>query len=186
MRQKNRIVSAFPAFVDVTQFRLTLSAIGSRSAFYAIPVYLLGSVWAAAAAQAALVSGVLDVFVRAVGWRHRMAFIGLVVVLTLTTALPFFAAFIMPDIFTGLSIIAAGLLLFFFDRLSTFARWALAAVIAYAMGAHNSNALLGALLCGTVAGGHGYPRTPCAGSGAGLVDECLLAVGHVQAEAGHE
>lgn len=135
-------VSAFPAIVDVTQFRLTLSAIGSRSAFYAIPVYLLGSVWAVAAAQAALVSGVLDLFVRAVGWRHRMAFIGLVVVLTLTTALPFFAAFIMPDIFTGLSIIAAGLLLLFFDRLSTFARWALAAVIAYAMGAHNSNALL--------------------------------------------
>ncbi len=32
---------------------------------------------------------------------------------------PFFAAFIMPDIFTGLSIVAAGLLLLFFDRLPT-------------------------------------------------------------------
>ena len=135
-------VSALPAIVDVTQFRLTLSAIGSRSVFYAVPVYFLGSLWATAAAQAALVSGVLDLLVRAVGWRHRMAFMGLVVFLTLTTTLPFFAAFIMPDIFTGLSIIAAGLLLFFFDRLPVFPRWILAALIAYAMGAHNSNALL--------------------------------------------
>src|SRR5262245_57422500 len=106
----SKVVSAPPAIVDETQFRLTLSTVGSRSAFYAVPIGALRSLWLAAGVQALLVSGILWVSVHAFGWRHhRLAFVGTVMALTVATTLPFFAAFLMPNLFTGLAALAAGL-----------------------------------------------------------------------------
>src|SRR6476646_1931414 len=128
----SEVVSALPAVVDETQFRLTLSAIGSRSAFYAVPVALLRWVWLAAAAQALLASACLEVLTRAAGLRHT-AFLAIVAALTAATTLPFFTAFIMPDVFTALAIVAAGTLFFFPYALSRTATWSLSALIAYAV-----------------------------------------------------
>ena len=137
----SEVVSALPAVVDETQFRLTLSAIGSRSAFYAVPVALLRWVWLAAAAQALVVSACLEVLTRAAGLR-RPAFLAIMAALTAATTLPFFTAFIMPDVFTALAIVAAGTLFFFPHALSRIATWSLSALIAYAVTAHTSNLLV--------------------------------------------
>jgi hypothetical protein len=119
-----------------------LSAIASRSVFYAVPVYFLGSLWATAAAQAALVSG----RPRSARSCRRLApsdgVHGPRGFPDTDNHASLLCGVHHADIFTGLSIIAAGLLLFFFDRLPVFPRWILAALIAYAMGAHNSNGLL--------------------------------------------
>jgi hypothetical protein len=136
-------VSGPPAIVDETQFRLTLSAVGARSAFYAVPLYALQSLWLAAAVQTLVVSWTLWVAIRAFGWPHqRIAFVGTVVALTGATTLPFFSAFLMPDIFTALAALAAGLLLFFPERTSVCGRWGLAVLIANAVTVHTSNVAL--------------------------------------------
>ena len=138
----SKVVLGLPATVDETQFRLTLSTIGSRSAFYAVPLYVLvlRSLWVAAGVQTLLVSWTLWLAVRAFGWRHHgLAFVGTAVTLTACTTLPFASAFLMPDIFAGLAVLAAGLLLFFPDRLSVSGRWGLSVLIAYAVVAHTSN-----------------------------------------------
>jgi hypothetical protein len=139
----SKVVSGLPATVDETQFRLTLSTVGSRSAFYAVPLYALRSLWVAAGVQTLLVSWTLWLAVHAFGWRpHGLAFVGTAVALMAGTTLPFASAFLMPDIFAGLAALAAGLLLFFPDRLSVSGRWGLSVLIAYAVVAHTSNVAL--------------------------------------------
>jgi hypothetical protein len=120
-----------------------LSAVGARSAFYAVPLYLLRRLWLAAAVQTLLTSWTLWVAVRAFRWRQdRLAFLGTVVALTAATSLPFFSTFMMPDIFAGLAALAAGLLLFFSDRLPASNRWGLLVLMTYAVVAHTSNIAL--------------------------------------------
>jgi hypothetical protein len=136
----SKAVSGPPAIVDETLFRLTLSTVGSRSAFYGVPLYGLRSLWLAAGVQAMLVSWTLWMVARTFGWQqYRWAFFGTVLVLTVGTSLPFFTTFIMPDVFTGLATLAAGLLLFFPNQLPRSARWGLPVLITYAITVHTSN-----------------------------------------------
>jgi hypothetical protein len=149
--------SGTSANINEAQFRLTLSMVGARSAFYAVPVYGLRWLWAVAGVQAVVTSWLLWIAVRAFDWQPQgPAFIGTASALTLSTTLPFYSAFIMPDVFTGLAVLATGLVLFFPYRLSGMERCGLLALIAYAVVAHTSNIPLllvglavGALLIGS-------------------------------------
>src|SRR5208282_2120474 len=82
--------------------RFTLTLLPARSAFYAVPVYLLtgvGGLWLIAAAQALAVAWVLHVAVRAVAAAASdWAYLGAVAALTALTALGFEAGYIMPDV----------------------------------------------------------------------------------------
>ena len=134
------VVASPPAIVDERLFRLILSTKGSRSAFYAVPLYLATFMWVAAAVQALIVSATLYVVVRATGWKNQpVAFMTAVIFLTTSTTMPFFAAFMMPDIFTPLCALASGLLIFYRDRLSVAARCGLSMLVVYAVAVHTSN-----------------------------------------------
>jgi hypothetical protein len=139
--------------VDETHFRLLMSQIGARSAFYAVPLFALGSLWLAAIAQATLVSWVLWMTICAYDLQPRtLAFVVVVASLTAGTTLPFVAAFIMPDVFGGIVALSAGLILFFPERLTGRQRWALLTLILYGVLAHTSNIalLLMAILLGAL------------------------------------
>jgi hypothetical protein len=56
--------------------------------------------------------------------------------------MPFFAAFMMPDIFSALATLAAALLLVYFDRIPLACRVGLALLIVYSIAAHTSNIAL--------------------------------------------
>ena len=134
------VVAPLLAIVDERLFRRILSTKGLRLAFYAVPLYLATFTWVAAAVQALIVSATLYVVVRATGWKNQpVAFMTAVIFLTTSTTMPFFAAFMMPDIFTPLCALASGLLIFYRDRLSVAARCGLSMLVVYAVAVHTSN-----------------------------------------------
>jgi hypothetical protein len=132
--------------ISANQFQLVMTSIGARSKFYALPFYVLGSVlglWAMAFAQALAVSGTIWLVTAVLlGQGRPLTFITLVVTLTLGTTAPFYAAFLMPDIFAPLGIIAAALLLCFSDRMGYGGLIACAILVVTAVLVHSSNFLV--------------------------------------------
>jgi len=133
------------------QFQLVLTSIGSRSKFYAVPLYLLGAefeLWIPTIAQSALTAGMVWIVYVTVTQRERPAeYVALVAALTLLTSVPFFAAFLSPDIFAPLGILAAVMLLCCYARLTRPRRVACAVMLCLATLAHLSDfaILLGVL-----------------------------------------
>jgi hypothetical protein len=136
--------------------RFTLTLLPARSAFYAVPVYLatsLGGLWLVAAAQALAAAWVLRAAVRAFAPAMTdWAYIGAVAALTALTALGFEAGYIMPDVFGGLAILAAALLMAKPAAIGPWGRAALGGLALFAALAHTANALglAAALLLGLV------------------------------------
>lgn len=135
--------------------RFNLTWLTARSAFYAVPFRLLfdrGGLWLVAAMQSLLSAAVLRVAIRAVApnlsW---IGGLGVAAVLASVSSLGFEAGYMMPDVFGGLAILAAGLLALLPDRLSGAARAGLAALIAYAVVAHSENGLNVAVCIGLAA-----------------------------------
>jgi hypothetical protein len=139
--------------------RFTLTLLPARSSFYAVPVYLLtsaGGLWLVAAAQALAVAWVLYLAVRAfvpavTDWTYLCC----VAALTGLSALGFETAYIMPDVFGGVAILAAALLIARPGAIGLWSRVALGGLAVYAALAHTANALdlaaalvLGALIYG--------------------------------------
>jgi hypothetical protein len=90
--------------------------------------------------QAVAASALAALTLRVTLGRLRLAHFALVIgVLTLATSLPFFVAFLMPDIWLGLGALSALLLLVWFDRLRTIERWAVGAVLIAALTFHATN-----------------------------------------------
>ncbi|HEX4198647.1 MAG TPA: hypothetical protein VHZ26_14510 [Caulobacteraceae bacterium] len=125
--------------------RFTLTLLTARSAFYALPFYLLsraGGLWLVAALQALAAAWTVRVAVRALAPAiPNLAFLALVALLALLTSLGFEAAYAMPDLFGGLALLAAGVLIVCPERLGLWSRLGLAAIIAYAALAHTENIL---------------------------------------------
>ncbi|HLI65845.1 MAG TPA: hypothetical protein VKU90_05720 [Caulobacteraceae bacterium] len=125
--------------------RFTLTAIEARSIFYAVPLYLLaaaGGLWLVAALQALAAALVLRTSVRALAPAlGEAAFLAVTAALVLLTAVGFEACDIMPDLFGGLAVLAAAVLIARPERLSRAARLGLAAVAGYAVLAHAENGL---------------------------------------------
>jgi hypothetical protein len=139
--------------------RFTLTLLPARSGFYAVPVYLLtsaGGLWLIVAAQALAVAWVLYTAVRALApTATHWAYLFCVGALTSLSALGFETAYIMPDVFGGLAILAAALLIARPDAIGPWSRVALGGLAVYAVLAHTANGLdlaaalvLGALIYG--------------------------------------
>jgi hypothetical protein len=118
---------------------------GARSPIYGLFVFGLvkiGTLWLAAAGQAAIVAYTLYTLYRAA---TRQVGDGLFLVwmggLCAFTGLPFFTTYIMPDIFGGVAAAAALALLIYWDRVSVRNRVGLALVLVFAMAAHKANLL---------------------------------------------
>jgi hypothetical protein len=129
--------------ISADQYQLVLSSIGARSKFYALPLYLLGSrfgLWTPTILQALLVSWLLWVTTTVVlDSRRSSVFLAVVVALTVGTSVPFFATFLMPDIFAALGILATALLLCFGERITSLQRVSLVLVIVSAILVHASD-----------------------------------------------
>jgi hypothetical protein len=97
--------------------------IAGRSTSYGALLYLgelLGGLWASVAIQAAAVLIALSLTLKHLKLFSWPKFIVTAGVLGLVSSLPFFASFLLPDVFAGLSILAAANLLVLGDRLM---RW---------------------------------------------------------------
>jgi hypothetical protein len=116
---------------------------GARSPYYGVLLYLItdrGSAWAMAAVQALVASALAALMLRVtLGQFRLLAFAATMAVLTLASTLPYFASFIMPDLFLGLGALAAILLLFHFDHVSRLEQWAVGTVLFLALLAHATN-----------------------------------------------
>ena len=110
-----------------------------RSAFYGL--FLDGGIafafWPNVIAQAALIGWLIVLALRALGLSGRpWLALGIVVLLSVSTSLPWVAAQLMPDILFPAAVLSLHLLIFRNDTLSTFERFALAGVIAFAIASH--------------------------------------------------
>lgn len=110
-----------------------------RSALYGLFLYagVPFSFWPNALLQSALAVWliVLTLRVNALGGRPWLA-LGIVAMLTVCTSLPWFAGQLMPDILFPAAVLALYLLTFRADRLATWERYGLAAVIVFAIPSH--------------------------------------------------
>ncbi len=118
---------------------------GARSPIYGLFVFGLvkiGTLWLAAAGQAAIVAYVMYVLYRAAARRagDKMFLVWMAGLCSLT-GLPFFTTYIMPDIFGGVAAAGALALLIYWDRVSVANRIGLALVLVFAMAAHKANLL---------------------------------------------
>jgi hypothetical protein len=118
---------------------------GARSPIYGLFVFGLvkiGTLWLAAAGQAAIVAYTLYILYRAAARRAGdRVFLVWMAGLCSLTGLPFFTTYIMPDIFGGVAAAAALALLIYWDRVSIRNRIGLALVLVFAMAAHKANLL---------------------------------------------
>ena len=118
---------------------------GARSAYYGAVLYALervGTLWLAAAAQAALASWLLFVVWRAAAPRAPLWNYGaLMAGLTVGTSLPFFTGFAMPDVFAGFAPLTLAALFFYGDRLGRTERLSLWVVLTCCINFHSSNLL---------------------------------------------
>lgn len=127
----------------------SLSYVGGRSALYALTVAVsegLGSFWLLAALQSLVAAWVLSAAVRAADPNRPVRTYWLVVGLLLTlSALPFYVAFTMPDVFAGLLLAILAVLGFASDRFGWLERWALVLAAGASAAMHTTNLALAAL-----------------------------------------
>jgi putative flippase GtrA len=119
--------------------------IGARSPFYGLLLYVsqrIGTIWLTTAVQAAFGAWLVLLMwrVAAPGAPLWSAYAAEAAV-AFGSSLPFFAAFVMPDVFSGYAAASAILLLVFWERLARIERAALALLLAAAMTFHTSHLL---------------------------------------------
>ncbi|MDR3513656.1 MAG: GtrA family protein [Caulobacteraceae bacterium] len=119
--------------------------IGARSPYYGLLLYAsqrIGTIWLTTAIQAAVGAWLVFMLWRAAapGAPAWTAYATEAAV-ALGSSLPFFAAFTMPDVFSGYAVASAILLLVFWDRLGRVERGALALLLGAAMTFHTSHLL---------------------------------------------
>ncbi len=114
-----------------------------RPPFYSLfllPLHLTLTTWPAIAVQALLAASTLHL-VRRVLWPDSSAWwlLPITLVLAITTALPWFVAQLMPDVFTGLLVLVLSLLVFAPERLTRWERLWLVAFATFMLMAHQSH-----------------------------------------------
>ena len=121
----------------------TLSA--GRSMVYGVWLAALRfyDFWPAAILQCGLTVWIIYLVLRTHGLRGRtivlpLALVTVILALSLTTSLPWFAAQLMPDLFAALAVLALHLLLFKREELHRFERYGLIALIVFASASHNA------------------------------------------------
>ena len=104
--------------------------------------------WPIVILQAAAAVWIIGVMLRI----HRFStaaagLLGLVAALSLTTALPWLASELLADIFAGLAVLGFHALVWRFDRIAPYERWALVAFIAFAASTHSATYAVSLALC---------------------------------------
>ena len=110
-----------------------------RSALYGLFLYLgiPFHFWLNALLQSALIAWLIGLTLRATGLGGRpFLALGIVAMLTVCTSLPWFAGQLMPDILFPAAVLALYLLAFRSEQLARWERFALAAVIMFAIPSH--------------------------------------------------
>ena len=125
---------------------------GGRSPFYGLVLVLavrFGTLWLLAAGQAFLAAWSICVLIRAVLPAVTPVFYqGVILALGLSSSLPFFAAFAMPDLYAGLLIIAVTILAFCPARLPVWERFMLWVLLVASLTFHAANIALAVTLSG--------------------------------------
>lgn len=122
------------------------SNVGARSPYYGIFLYTVahrGTLWLLAGIQVLACAWMIFLLWRAIaseapGWTYY----ALMAALSLGTSLPWVASFAMPDIFAGLLVIGAALLLFYRDQLSRWEKVCACALVGVTLTFHGSHPLL--------------------------------------------
>ena len=136
------LLRGVPPIVHLDEFELDY--LGGRSPTYSALLYLIrhkSSLWGLVAVQALTASWLLYTFGKSFGQRHYQVlyYWGTIAILTLASSLPYYVAYAMPDVFTGLGALALMLLMVSYDRLTGVERVLAWIVLAAATSFHVSN-----------------------------------------------
>ena len=163
---------------------VSASYLGARSPSYSLIVFVLvrlASLWALVAVHALVTAWLLLTVARVVVPTHYYrAYWLLVIIVTLGTSLPYFVAFVMPDLFAALGILAVILLLLHGAAMTVTTRWALLLLLAACASFHPTLpvVLLGTCLIGTCLELlFGRPLRRLARSSAGLIVAAIMLGG---------
>jgi hypothetical protein len=125
--------------------QIDITIMDARSPVYGFFLYLidrLGGIWAVAALQAlACAWTVFLMWKAAAPDAPRWSYLALMAGLTLGSTLPFFATFVMPDVFAGVAAAGLVLLMAFPDRLTRAERTGLFFLLAFSYAVHTSHML---------------------------------------------
>lgn len=129
--------------------------LGARSPFYGLFFYgseRIGTLWLTAFLQCLAAAWAVFTLLRAAAPRAGLLAVGGAMAATVAlTSLPFFASFVLPDVFAGLGLLAAVTLLVYADRLKRPAQVGMWLLIVAACAFHQSNLPILGLMA--VAGG---------------------------------
>jgi hypothetical protein len=157
---------------------------GGRSIYYGFLAYLgalTGGFWLTVFAQSLGVAVLVEIALRGLRILGLSTYAGVMALLTLATSAPFFAAFVMPDIWAGVAIGALASLFALSRRLTRVDMALLAAMAAFGALAHNS--VVPVLAVMTLAGGglwllkRGDAPDPRAGLAAGAAAVVIALAG---------
>ncbi len=118
------------------------TVLAGRSVYYGALVllgHLLGGFWLTVIAQAAVVGSAVFMTLRAYSARPAVATALALATLGIATPLPFFAGYLMPDVFAGLTILSIAMLIGARDKLNRSADMFWVCVLAYALLCHSSH-----------------------------------------------
>ena len=116
--------------------------LAGRSIYYGALAYLgerTGGFWLTVFVQGLAVAWLAEIVLRAAGRRRLIDYAAAMAVIAFATSAPFFAADLMPDVWSGVAIGALSLLFAFPKRLVSIDVAALAAMTVFAAMAHNSS-----------------------------------------------
>lgn len=119
-----------------------------RSVYYGAMLfagYLVGGLWGPVIVQASLVALTMFMALRLMVPKPGLATAGALVGLGALTPLPWFTDYLMPDLFAGLGLLSAALLLAMIDRMTTGLRAFWFALLAFSLAAHSSH--LATIVC---------------------------------------
>jgi hypothetical protein len=140
----------------------------SRSTVYGLFLVLLArpAFWPVVIAQALLTAWLLSLTLRALDFGDRpLLLLGVTTALAVLTTLPFLAGTLLTDIFAGLAVLAAYLLVFADAALRRWERMALCSLLAFAVATHSATFALISGLMAAAALAYGFCRI---GSAAGI------------------
>ena len=145
VRESTKSAPNAAAPVSGNDQHMSLTYTGGRLYYslYAFVTEKLVSFWGIAVIQSLPAAWLLWIIVRVTAPRSPLRdYYAIVVVLTAASALPFYVAFAMPDVFAGYGLLAIGLLLLAGDRVALWERIVLVVLSAASMTAHLTNTLL--------------------------------------------
>lgn len=123
--------------------------LAGRSVYYGALLYashLAGSLWWAVAIQALSVAWVLHLLLVRMWGLGTGAWLGLVAILAATTPLAVFTGLLMPDVLSGLAVLAVAMLAVHWRRLRRGERALLAGLLLFALASHASHVALALVL----------------------------------------